>query len=89
MNLHSSTSKTLWGTAVTGIAIIVVGLIASMLNYGESILWLGLLILIMSPIFGVIVSAVSLFINRDYAWMTVALVLITMTAASIILAAYL
>lgn len=89
MNLHSSTSRTLWGGAVLGIAIIAVGLIVSMLDYGEGVLWLGLLILILSPILGVIVSAVSLFANKDYVWAAVALILIIMTAVSLILTVYL
>lgn len=88
MNLHSSTSKTLWSGAVIGVAIIAIGLVASMLNYGEGILWLGLLILILSPILGVIVSAVSLLVNKDYVWAAIALVLIAMTGVSVILAAY-
>ncbi len=85
MGLHEATSKTLWISVVLGIATIAVGLIVDLLGYGEGILWLGVLILILSPILGVVASAISLLKDRDYAWAVAALILIAMTAVSIIL----
>lgn len=88
MSLHEATSKTLWIGVVLGIATIAVGLIVDLLGYGEGILWLGLLILIISPILGVIASAISLLKDKDYAWAAAALILIVMTAVSIALTVF-
>ncbi len=85
MNLYKATSKTLWTGAVLGVATIAAGLTVNILGYGETVLWLGLLILILSPIIGVIVSAAFLLRDKDYAWAMVALILIAMTAVSIVL----
>lgn len=89
MSLYRATSKTLWAGAVLGIAVIAMGLIVNILGYGENILWLGLLILIISPMLGVVVSAFYLLKDRDYAWAAVALILIAMTAVSILITLYL
>ncbi|MGI6471758.1 MAG: hypothetical protein ACOX1N_01605 [Candidatus Methanomethylophilaceae archaeon] len=89
MDLYKATSKTLWGGAVLGIAITAIGLMVNMLGHGEGVLWAGLLILILSPIIGVMVSAVFLLLAKDYAWASVALILIAMTAVSIMLTMYL
>mgnify|MGYP002738601556 CR=1 FL=1 len=89
MGLYKATSKTLWIGAVLGIAIIAAGLAVNILGYGEGVLWLGLLILIVSPMLGVVVSAFHLLKDRDYAWAMVALVLIAMTVISIAITLYL
>lgn len=49
---------------------------------GEHILWLGVLILIASPMIGVATSMISLTKEKDYKWAGVALLLIVMTAVA-------
>ena len=65
MNLYGSTSKTLWWGAVLGVSIIALGLILESMGFGEQVLWLGLLILIISPIFGVVASMICLFKDEN------------------------
>jgi len=88
MNLYGSTSKTLWWGTVLGITVIAIGLVTESLGFGDRVLWLGLLILITSPILGVVVSATSLVKDKNYRWAAVALLLITMTAISVIITAF-
>lgn len=88
MNLYGSTSKTLWWGAVLGITVIAVGLVTESRGFGDGVLWLGLLILITSPILGVVVSTISLVKDKNYRWAAVALLLIVMTAISVIITAF-
>mgnify|MGYP000966051734 FL=1 len=52
---------------------------------GEAVLWLGILVLVVSPILGVAVSMLSLFRERDLKWAGVALLLIIMTAVATVI----
>lgn len=88
MNLYGSTSKTLWWGAIIGISIIALGLIVESMGSGDQVLWLGLLILITSPILGVVVSMACLVKDKNYRWATVALLLIAMTAISVVITAF-
>lgn len=88
MNLYGSTAKTLWWGAVLGITVITLGLIVESMGLGDLVLWLGLLILITSPMLGVVVSMVSLVKVKNYRWAAVALLLILMTAISIFITAF-
>mgnify|MGYP000976647494 CR=1 FL=1 len=54
----------------------------AMESLGETALWLGILVLIVSPMLGVAVSMASLFRERDLKWAGVALLLIAMTAVA-------
>ncbi|HKM13529.1 MAG TPA: hypothetical protein VJY42_01190 [Candidatus Methanomethylophilaceae archaeon] len=88
MNLYGSTSKTLWWGAIIGITIIALGLIVESLGFGDLVLWLGLLILIISPMLGVVVSMTCLIKDKNYRWAAVALLLIVMTIVSIAITAF-
>ncbi len=88
MNLYGSTAKTLWWGAVIGVIVIALGLIIESMGFGDQVLWLGLLILITSPMLGVIVSMISLAKNKNYRWASVALLLIIMVAISIVITAF-
>jgi uncharacterized membrane protein len=61
---------------------IALGLAMESLGMGETALWLGILVLIASPMLGVAVSMASLFRERDLKWAGVALLLIAMTAVA-------
>ncbi len=52
---------------------------------GETVLWLGILVLVVSPVLGVAVSMLSLFMERDLKWAGVALLLIIMTAVATVI----
>lgn len=88
MNLYGSTSKTLWWGAVLGVSIIALGLIVESMGFGDQVLWLGLLILITSPMLGVIVSMTSLVKDKNYRWAAVALLLIVMVVISLVITAF-
>ena len=85
MNMYDSTSKVLWGGAIIGILLTAAGLIATFLGYGETLLWVGLLILIISPMFGVVTTTLSLIAENDFRWAAVALFLIAISAISIVI----
>ena len=88
MNLYGSTSKALWWGAIIGITIITLGLIVESLGFGDLVLWLGLLILIISPMIGVLVSMICLIKDKNYRWVAVASLLVVMTIISIAITAF-
>lgn len=79
MNLYGSTSKMLWYGGIAGIVLIAAGLVLSMAGFGDSVLWLGILVLIASPMAGVFVSMIALLSEKDRKWATVAMLLILLT----------
>jgi uncharacterized membrane protein len=81
VNLNDSTAKMLWYGGITGIALIVAGLIFAATGFGDSVLWVGVLVLIASPMAGVAVSMTILFLEKDYKWAAVAMLLIVLSAA--------
>lgn len=87
MNMYDSTAKVLRGGAIIGILLTAAGLVAAFLGYGETLLWTGLLILIISPMFGVVTTAISLILEKDFRWVAIALFLITISAISIVITA--
>lgn len=88
MNMYSSTAKALWGGAIVGILLTATGLVVAFLGYWEMLLWVGLLILIISPTFGIITTTISLIIKKDMKWVCVALSLIAISAISIVVTAF-
>jgi len=85
MDINRSTSVTLRAGIYAGLAISLVGLVLSMTGSGDGVLWLGILVLILSPFLGVIVTTVSLVIQKDWRWAAVAVVLICITATGALL----
>lgn len=85
MDINRSTAVMLRAGIYTGLAISLVGLVLSMLDKGDGVLWLGILVLILSPFLGVIVTTVSLVIQKDWRWAAVAVVLICITATGALL----
>jgi len=81
MNLYDSTASALrWG-ALIAVAITVLGLMADAagFKYGNDAVWIGALVLILSPLLGVFVSAIALIRERDMKWASIAAVLIAVT----------
>ena len=69
---------------IVSMAVVIVGVIAHLMDMGDDILWTGLLLVIVSPLIGVAVTTVSLWIEKDYKWMYVALVLIAISVIGIL-----
>ena len=84
MNTERNTSLTLKYSLVIGMAVVIAGLVVYLMDMGDEILWTGLLFVIISPLIGVAVTTVSLWIEKDYKWMYVALVLIAISVVGIL-----
>lgn len=85
MNINKAVSSTLKYTVYMGVAVIAIGLILFLTDNGDSVLWAGLLILIVSPLLGVIVATIGLIKEKDMKWIAVALILIAISVANVIL----
>ena len=85
MNTERNTSLTLKYSLIISMAVVIIGLITYMMDMGDNILWTGLLLVIISPLIGVAVTTVSLWIEKDYKWMYVALVLIAISVVGILM----
>jgi len=76
MRMNDATSLALRCCLFSGIIILVIGLVLSGTDYGNDILWLGLLILIISPFVGILVTYSYLISEKDWIWVKVATVLV-------------
>jgi len=76
MKMNEATSLALRCCLFTGIAVLMIGLVLSGTDYGNSILWLGILILIMSPFVGILITYSYLISEKDWIWVKVATVLV-------------
>lgn len=85
MTLETNTSRTLKYSVFAGILLIAIGLILNATGNGDRVLWTGLLVLIISPFLGVIVSTMTLVKEKDRYWVIVALTLIAISAFNIVL----
>ena len=85
MNTEHNTSLTLKYSVFVSVFIVIVGLILYMADMGDKILWAGLLMVIVSPLLGVIVTTISLWMEKDLKWMYVALLLIAISVIGILL----
>lgn len=84
-DLNRSTAFTLRAGIVVGIVLMVAGLVQYAYDGEETLLYIGILILIISPFLGVIVSFVVLIMEKDWRWALVAAVLVIVTTAGILL----
>ena len=85
MSVERNTSMTLRYSVFASMIMVIIGLIAYMLDMGDGILWAGILMVIVSPLIGVAVTTISLYIEKDLRWVAVALVLITMSVIGMLL----
>lgn len=81
MDLNKSTAAMLRIGIYAGLAVIIIGLISSMVGGSDDILYAGVLILIVSPFLGIVVSFAALIIERDWKWAVVAAILLAITIA--------
>jgi uncharacterized membrane protein len=85
MNTEHNTSLTLKYSVFVSVFIVIVGLILYMADMGDKVLWAGLLMVIVSPLLGVIVTTISLWMEKDLKWMYIALLLIAISVIGILL----
>lgn len=88
IDLNKGTGWTLkYGIAV-GIATLIVGLIAGMVSdeIGESLLLIGIGIMVFIPFASIIVSALALYIEKDVRWFRCVLVLIAVSVVGMYVA---
>ena len=88
MNLYDSTAAVLRYGVIVSISIIAVSLMMGLaeLEYYEEVRWFGILALILTPLLGIIVSLISLMIEKDWKWVAVTLVLIAVVSVGMIIA---
>lgn len=86
MNLYDSTASALRYGVTLGIVIMALGVVMDGfdISYSDDVLWFGTLVLILSPLFGVIVSTICLALEKDWKWVSVASVLLAVTIAGMI-----
>ena len=88
MKLYENTAAALRYGIVVGIIIIAIGLLVSSFDteYEDRILWFGILVLLATPLFGIVISMISLATEKDWKWVSVAAVLLAIIASGIVIA---
>ena len=88
MRLYENTAAALRYGIVAGIIVIAIGLMVSSFDtvYEDRILWFGILILLATPLFGIVVSLISLAAEKDWKWVSVASVLLAIIASGVVVA---
>lgn len=84
MKTEIATSKVLKYSISASIATIAVGLVLFLFNVTDAVLYIGIVILVLSPLFGIVVTTVFLAKERDRKWLRVAIALIAVAAAGIV-----
>ncbi len=84
MNLNKSTALVLRVGIVIGIVLMAVGLCVTSAGGDDGLLRAGILVLIVSPLAGVVTSFICLLSERDTYWAAVAGVLLIVTMAGIL-----
>lgn len=85
MNAEQNTAFALKLSVWLSVTVIIIGLISHLFLGDDTVLEIGIYLLILSPFIGVIITAISLFIEKDTKWIAVALVLIAISAIGIII----
>ncbi len=85
MSLNEETSRVLKYTTLIGLSIMIVGLALSSFDFSETLLTVGVLILIFSPFAGVLVSTKCLVKEKDRDWSKVAVLLVFILIAGMII----
>ncbi len=76
--MNAATSLALRVCLFAGIILLAAGLLLSEQEYGNDILWIGILILILSPFLGILTTYSYLIAEKDWKWVKVATVLIAL-----------
>ncbi len=85
MMLNKATALTLRAGVVLGMILMVVGLAVSAMDGGDSVLYFGVLVLIASPLTGVVVTLLCLLGEKDRFWAMIAGILLMITIAGVLI----
>lgn len=85
MMLNKATALTLRAGVVLGMILMVVGLAVSAMDGGDSVLYFGVLVLIASPLAGVVVTLLCLLREKDRFWAMIAGILLMITIAGMLI----
>lgn len=85
MNTNKAVSLTLKIFVATGLTVMVAGLLMSESDIGENLLLAGTFILVCGPPAGIAVAYTSLIKERDWFWVKIATVLISILIAGMLL----
>lgn len=85
MMLNKATALTLHAGVVLGMILMVVGLAVSAMDGGDSVLYFGVLVLIASPLAGVVVTLLCLLREKDRFWAMIAGILLMITIAGVLI----
>ncbi len=85
MNVNRATALTIRAGVVIGVVLMALGLAVSMLGGTDTVLYYGVLVLIVSPFAGVLATLVCLVTERDTFWISVAVVLLAVVVAGMLL----
>lgn len=85
MMLNKATALTLRAGVVLGIILMVIGLAVSAMDGGDSVLYFGVLVLIASPLAGVVVTLLCLLREKDRFWAMIAGILLMITIAGVLI----
>lgn len=84
-DLNRTTAFALRAGIVLGMALLICGLAAYAVNGSELLLYAGILVLIVSPFLGVVVSFAVLVLKRDWRWAAIAALLFVVTVVGIVI----
>ena len=84
MNVNNLTSTVLKISLIAGLIITTAGLLLQD-HFGDIILWVGLLIMICSPLIGILTTFMMLFKEKDWKWVKITLVLIVVIVAGLVI----
>lgn len=85
MMLNKATALTLRAGVVLGMILMVIGLAVSAMDDGDSVLYFGVLVLIASPLAGVVVTLLCLLREKDRFWAMIAGILLMITIAGVLI----
>jgi Protein of unknown function (DUF1634). len=84
VNVNSLTSAVLKIGLIAGLLITITGLLLQD-HFGDTILWIGLLIMICSPLIGIFATVIMLIKEKDWKWVKIAIILIVVIMIGLIL----
>ena len=79
-DLNASTVRVIQTGTIIGIAILALGLLLSGTDYGEDVLFVGAVVLVFTPLAGILTSIACLLKAGDRKWAAVAVILIAVVA---------
>lgn len=85
MMLNKATALTLRAGVVLGMILMVIGLAVSAMDGEDSVLYFGVLVLIASPLAGVVVTLLCLLREKDRFWAMIAGILLMITIAGVLI----